>query len=377
MKAIRTTKLKISGSTKAPNILPIWLSAINWLSNIVYKTKELNSNRLAQAHYSNLREKGLPSQLACSACKVVCAAYKTAKLKGWNLVVFKKAVIPIVFKRDFNRTKKGLTLWGELLSIKDSRPLPENWKDSKLKLINKQWWLFLSHEIDTPEIKPTGSIVGVDLGVKRMIVATNSNNSKTFFFKGGDLNHRRACIRQTRADIQSVGTRNSRRLLKRMSNHEAAVTAILLHKASKALVSYAVDNNARLIVMEDLSNIRDSSLDKGKDFRSKIHRWPYADMQFKIAYKAEAKGIEIEKVSPKNTSRGCNVCGHVEAANRKGLIFCCKKCNHREDADRHASKNIRARSVSIKHNSIETGSYKPPQSYGTVDTTIKCSVGSG
>ena len=76
MKAIRTVKLKISGSTKADGLLAVWLKAANWLSDIAFKTEELNSNRLAKAHYANLREMGLPSQLACSLCKTVCATYK-------------------------------------------------------------------------------------------------------------------------------------------------------------------------------------------------------------------------------------------------------------------------------------------------------------
>jgi hypothetical protein len=69
MKTMRTIKIKITGSTKADKILPVWLSAINWLSGIVFKTKETNSNRLHKANYAALRELGLQSQLACSASK--------------------------------------------------------------------------------------------------------------------------------------------------------------------------------------------------------------------------------------------------------------------------------------------------------------------
>ncbi len=205
------------------------------------------------------------------------------------------------------------------------------------------------------------------MGIKRMLVATNSANPKTFFYRGGELNHRRSCIRRTRASVQSVGTRSSRRLLKRMGKREASVTGHLLHVASKALVKYAVEVGARRIVVENLENIRDSSLSKGKDLRSKVHRWPYADMRDKIAYKAAAMGIELESVSPRNTSRGCSACGHVSASNRKGLHFCCKKCGHKDDADRQASKNIRARSVSIACNASETGSSKAPKGNEFVD----------
>jgi IS605 OrfB family transposase len=229
------------------------------------------------------------------------------------------------------------------------------------------WYLILAHLVDVPEPKTEGCIIGVDFGVKRLMVATNSANSRTFFFKGGELNHRRTCIRNTRAQIQSVGSRSSRRLLQRMRHNEAAVTGHLLHVASKALVKYAVDNGARRIVLEDLTNIRDSSLRTRKDHRAKINRWPFAQGQFKITYKAQNVGIAVEKVDPRNTSRGCSACGYVSPSNRHGLRFHCKKCGHQEDADRNASVNIRLRSIVAAQAADAMGSFQPPESAEPLD----------
>jgi IS605 OrfB family transposase len=376
VKTQRTIKIKLESCKNADNYLPIWLKCLNWVSGIAFKTKELNSNRLQKQHYAAVREMGLPSQLACSVFKRVCATYKTAKAnKHWKLAIFKKPVFDLVHRRNFAKTSKGLTILGQPVEIFDSRQLPDSgWQDSKLKRIGKDWYLILSYEIEIPEPKEKGCIVGVDMGVKRMLVASNSANAKPFFYQGGELNHRRSCIRRTRAAVQSVGTKSSRRLLKRMSGNEAAVTGHLLHVASKALVKYAVEVNARKIVVEDLSNIRDASLKKGKDLRSKIHRWPYADMIHKIKYKAAAVGIDTEIVSARNTSRACNACGHVSASNRNGLHFHCKKCGHKDDADLNASKNIRARSVSIACNAREMGSPKSPEICDPSISLLECSV---
>lgn len=375
MKAVRTIKLRLGACPNADALLPVWFDALNWVSGIVFKTKELNAQKLQKQHYAHVREMGLTSQLACCLFKRVCATYKAAKANGrWKLAAFRTPVMDLSHRRNFSRTSKGLTILGQLTPVLDSRPLPDGgWKDSKLKRIGKQWYLLLSHEIKVPDPKTEGCIVGVDMGIKRMLVATNSDNPKPFFFHGGVLNHRRSCIRRTRAAVQSVGTKSSRRLLRRMSGNEAAVTDILLHEASKKLVSYAVGVGARRIVVEELTNIRDSSLSKGKDLRSKVHRWPYADMRFKIAYKAAAVGIELEAVSPRNTSRGCSACGHVSASNRKGLQFCCQKCGHKDDADRQASKNIRARSVSIACNAAGTGSPKSPEICDPLIPDLECS----
>jgi len=360
-------------------IVASYLAAACWVSKQVFESKELNSNRLHRAFYAAVREKfGLPSQLTCSLFRQVTANYKTLKALGkWDLCAYKRPTMPLTYGRDLLRNRKGVTILGKPVTLHHPHIPESSWKDSKLKRIGKTWYLLLTHEIDIPEIKTTGCIVGVDMGIKRMLVATNSANSKTFFFLGGVLNHRRSCIRRTRAAVQSVGTRSARRLLRRLGSNEAAVTGHLLHVASKALVSYAVGVGARRIVLEDLTNIRDSSLSKGKDLRSKVHRWPYVDARFKITYKAAAVGIEMETVSPKNTSRGCNACGHVSASNRKGLHFHCQKCGHREDADRHASKNIRARSVAVEHNSAMTGSLKAPQSSELPEITAGSFVSHG
>lgn len=369
MKAIRTVKCKIGESAHLDEISVRYLAAACWVSKQVFESKELNSNRLSRAFYAVVREKfEIPSQLTCSLFRQVTASYKTLKALGkWDLCIYKRPTMPLTYKRDFARNKKGLTILGKPAALHHPHIPESGWKDSKVKRVGKVWYLCLAHEVEIAEPKTEGCIVGVDMGIKRMLVATNSANSKTFFFHSGVLNHRRSCIRRTRASVQSVGTRSSRRLLKRMSGNEAAVTGHLLHVASKALVRYAVESGARRIAVEDLANLRDSSLSKGKDLRSKVHRWPYAQALFFLSYKAAAVGIEVEKVDPRNTSRGCSACGHVSASNRKGLRFCCQKCGHKDDADRQASKNIRLRSVLALQVSDKTGSLKAPQSNGSVD----------
>ncbi len=362
VKAIRTIKLKFDEDHKADKLLPNWLLACNWLSKIVFDSKEINSNRLQQAYYKTVREKfKLPSQLTCTLFRTVSATYKTQKTKKqWNLSVYKKYSIPIVWKRDFSRSKKGVTLWGNVITFNDSRIISDidNWKDSKIFLKNKQWFLNLSYKIDIPTPKTKGTIVGVDQGIKRLFVASDSNNHK-LFYKANHLNHKLSNIRKVKSKIQAVGTRSSRKLLQRMAGHEASVTEHAVHVASKRLVQWAESIGARKIILEDLSNIRKSSLNKGKQLRSKVHRWPYGMFTFFVTYKAAAMGITTEKVSPRNTSRMCHKCGHIDKSNRNGFSFKCRSCGYSADSDWNASKNIAGRSISIGLNSIDTGNVSP------------------
>jgi len=336
------------------------------MSSIVFKTKELNSIKLHKKHYTSIRKRfNLPSQLSCSTFKYVSASFQSQKTQNkWNEVVYKKHVFPIVWKRDFSFSKtKGICFWGKPIKFSDPRTPPiETWKDSKLKKVGKQWFLVLSYIIDIPEPKTEGCIVGVDSGIKRIFTATNSMNSKTFTFHGGELNSRRLNIRRVRSQVQAVGSRSSRRLLHKMRSNEASITALLMHTASKRLVAWADSLGARRIVMENLANIREASIAKGKNLRSKVMRWPYAQGQFFTQYKSAAKGIELELVSPKNTSRGCPSCGHIDSHNRNGLKFRCILCGYTGDADRIASINIRNRSVVTRHNLVTTGSDNTPRS---------------
>ena len=376
MKAIRTVKLKVGESEHLDAMAVRYLAAACWVSKQVFESKELNSNRLSRAFYAVVREKfGIPSQLTCSLFRQVTASYKTLKaLKKWDLCIYKRPTVPLTYKRDLLQNKKGVTILGKPVTLQHPSIPESGWKDSKVKRVGKIWYLCLAHEVEIAEPKTNGCIVGCDFGIKRLMVATNSANNRTFFFKGGMENHRRSCIRRERSAIQSVGTKGSRRLLRRMSGHEAAVTVSLLHRASKKLVAYAVENGARTLCLENLTNIRDSSLSKGKDLRSKIHRWPYAQGQFFVAYKAAAVGIGVEMVNPAYTSQGCPRCGHVSALNRKGLHFCCQKCGHRDDADRCGSENIRLRSVVASHCDTTTRSIEARKNSELLKSQLECSV---
>lgn len=349
MKAIRSHKLKITtGSNDFLEVATAYKAAANWLSNIVFQSKKTRSAiSLQKEFYGTIREKfHLPSQVTCSLFRHVTGTYKSMKSNGeWSLAVYKKNVVPIGWKRDFNWTKNHLTVWGKSVEFQ-CRKMPEGtWKDSKLKLVGKQWYLCLTIEIDIPELKTTGTIVGVDSGQKNLLTAVDRKSNKTLYISGSILNHKRLCLRQTRANVASVGSRSSYRLLKRLSGKEKAVTQEVSHTAAKRLVTFAESVDARVVVMENLTGIRKSKKPTHHKQRARNHRWAFAQTMFSITYGLAAKGIGIEFVSPRDTSRTCPVCGYVEKANRNGLKFLCKSCKHEDNADRNGAVNIASRSL--------------------------------
>ena len=367
MKAIRTIKLKLtSENTRFQEVAANYKNAANWLSPIVFaRGKPTTPAKLSKEFYATVRQQfHLPSQVTCSLFRHVVAVYRSMKSnKQWHLAVFKKLMVPLCWRRDFSVTRKSpLSIWGEPVTFK-SRAIPiGKWSDSKLKFSGKHWYLCLTVEIDIPELKATGTIIGVDSGIKNILTATDKKSNKTFYVTGGALNHRRHCLRQVKARVASVGTPSAKRLLQRLRGREKSVTQHLLHTASKQLVAFAELVGARSIVMEDLTGIRKSKKPIHHKQRARNHRWPFAQCQFYISYKAAAKGIAMEFVDPAHTSQSCPICGHTAKANRNGLEFRCVSCSYQDNADRVGSINIGLRSLLQRQAAGERGICQLPYS---------------
>ncbi len=60
-----------------------------------------------------------------------------------------------------------------------------------------------------------------------------------------------------------------------------------------------------------------------------------------LEYKARWYGRTLIRVNPRNTSRACSKCLHVDKDSRVSQSeFCCTKCEYQINADQNASRNI-------------------------------------
>ena len=100
--------------------------------------------------------------------------------------------------------------------------------------------------------------------------------------------------------------------------------------------------------MEELThiNVRSTVARAQLDSRSK---WAFSQLRQFIAYKAALAGVPLVIIDPKNTSRQCSACGHIDEKNRPTQSdFCRVSCGHSENADLNAAKNIRNRAAIIQ-----------------------------
>jgi putative transposase len=153
-----------------------------------------------------------------------------------------------------------------------------------------------------------------------------------------EVNRVRAHYPKVRRSLQAKGTKEAKRLLKRLSGREQRHMRAINHRISKQLVETA-QRTQRQIALEDLTGIRQRTKVR-KPQRYGHHSWSFYQLRQFVAYKAEAAGIALVLVNPAYTSKTCHLCGH--RGHRSGLKFSCTRCNVIMDADWNAARNIAA-----------------------------------
>ena len=195
-------------------------------------------------------------------------------------------------------------------------------------------------EIDTPPTGKTPKVIGVDLG-RRDIATTSTGKS----WSGEQIQSVRDRFSKVRANVQRKRTRNSRRLLRRLSGRERRFQEWLNHNISKQLVAEA-DQSGSALAFEDLTGIRDSLNEKprSKTERRRTNNWAFYQLRLFVNYKAAIAGVLVVLVPPAYTSQTCSRCRHVHPVKgksyRNGKKFKCGHCGFEHDADINAAMNI-------------------------------------
>ena len=348
----RTVCLKLvlarEQSAKFRNLAERFSSACNAIVSYACENRCFSRVRLHHLVYYEMRAQfpDLGSQMTCNASKRVAAAYQTLQsnkgiAKNKPVKVLKFTPKSVHFdKRTYSIKHNVLSLFtlegrervsfvcGDIQSHLLAQGTP---KEAELNCRNGTW--FFNLVLDIPDVEPqsAGCVLGLDVG-ENNLAATSSG----LVFGGGEMRHRRDEHLAHRRRLQSNGTRKSISKLRKVSGTEQRHVKRLNHEVSKAIVTEALRCGAREIRMEDLTHIR-KNIKAGKRVRSRLHRWPFRQLQDFVAYKAQAVGISVVFVDPAYTSQTCSVCDCL--GKRKKHFFECS-CGARRHADVNAAANI-------------------------------------
>jgi IS605 OrfB family transposase len=209
--------------------------------------------------------------------------------------------------------------------------------ESDLSFSQGRFFLSATCEVDEPQpVKVTG-VLGVDLGIVNIAVDSDGE-----VHSGKAVNHVRYRHRLLRAKLQAKGTRSAKRKLKRLSGKERRFARNTNHCISKHLVAKAKDTT-RALALEDLQGLR-SRVPVRRSQRATLHSWAFHQLRSFVTYKAKRAGVPLFLVDPRNTSRTCPACGHMDKGNRISQSkFSCGVCGFAGLADHLAAVNISRR----------------------------------
>jgi putative transposase len=366
-----------------------WLDGCNIASNLAWESKHTQKGVRNIAKDTVEGETELGSQHSILACHEVASSIQSCIERRKN---GEKATQPQFTSKSITYDRRTLTVFpdkeqvsltvlGDRSRVRADLALPSNddgyqyqyldddeWEytESTLHYRDGEWYLHLGYRKEKPKSEQqsgsttqNGTVLGVDLGVNQIAVTSTAR-----FFSAGELNHARREFEKTRGDLQECGTRSAHTTLQEVSGREDEYVKHVLHSVANGIVEEAIEYDCDGIIFEKLDGIREDLPEA--EWHS---MWAFRKLKQFVEYKAEERGLFVDTVNPKNTSKRCNECGSVRDDNRYGDKFECQRCGKQNHADYNAAKNIAelyllrghqpSRGRSISQYALKSGSRTP------------------
>ena len=260
-------------------------------------------------------------------------------------------------------------LWSDVLS--------GNAKAGEIRLQQHRtnWVLHVTAEypVEEPETSGDTTPVGLDIGETALITACGLKRgtpTRPVLWSGKRAKHLRKEMSTTLKRLQERDA-SEWRIDWRFNYYQNALTDIV-EKASREVVDYAAGFDNPVIVMEDLTYIRER-LDYGKFMNRRLHAWAFARLQGRIEDKATDAGIPVKYVNAAYTSQTCHECGHIGRRAAQAEFVCTNdECHVTEfQADINAAASI-AKRVNPWGESVpwKSGRNDSPRDGGSSDTAV-------
>lgn len=321
-------------------------AACNWISEQAFATQTLKQFALHKLVYKSARERfGLAAQVVVRCIAKVADAYKTGA-EGQR--GFRKHAAQPYDDRIFRfRDDNSVSLWttSGRLSIpfvcgaRQRALLAYRKGEVDLMFVRGKWYLAIVCDLPDPEEIKVQDVLGVDLGIVNLAFDSEGESHT-----GEKVEQTRRQYAHRRRNLQKKRTKSARRKLKTLAGRQARFQKDANHCIAKVIVAKA-QRSAVAIALEDLQGLRQRVKARRRQ-RARLHNWPFFQLRSFLEYKARLAGVPVILVDPRNTSRECPACGHVDKRNRPNQsTFSCVSCCHAGVADHVAALNIKARAL--------------------------------
>ena len=231
------------------------------------------------------------------------------------------------------------------LNIRFHRPLPDGSKPSSVTIskdsAHRYFVSFLIEEDITP-LPVTAKIVGLDVGIKSMVVTSDGytyDNPK--FFAKAEKKLAKAQRRLARKKVGSKNRSKARLKVARIHTRIADRRRDYQHKLSTQIV-----HENQVICFETLSV---KNMVKNHSLAKAISDVGWGEFVRQLEYKAHWYGrslVKIDRFYP--SSKTCSACGHVlESLTLDVREWICPECGVCHDRDINAAKNILTEGLSV------------------------------
>ena len=213
---------------------------------------------------------------------------------------------------------------------------------------NRSNWVlhvFVYYEVSEPETDGDETYIGFDIGESALITgcALKRNTPTKPMLESGS--RARQLRKEMHTTLKRLQERDAEqwRVDERFDHYQDALTDVV-EKASRRAVEYARSFENPVIVMEDLSFIRER-LDYGRYMNRRLHSWAFAQLQGRIEDKATEAGVPVRFVNPEYTSKTCHACDRIGRRGSQAEFKCTNDDCHITEfqADINAAANIAGR----------------------------------
>ena len=233
---------------------------------------------------------------------------------------------------------------------------------------DNKYYMSLLVETEIEPLKETKKMIGLDLGIKDLIVDSNGHKYKNHKYLTKSLEKLAKEQRKLSKMVKGSNNRNRQRIkIARLHKKIQNQRNDYLHKLSKKII-----NENQVIALEDLK-VKD--MEQNNKLARNITDASWSRLVSMLIYKANWYGRKVIKVpSTYPSSQLCSICGYQNSITKSLNIrkWVCPKCGSIHDRDINAARNILSKGIEILTKdgthpdslftlgSLESSSKKPP-----------------
>jgi putative transposase len=202
-----------------------------------------------------------------------------------------------------------------------------------------KWKVSLVFDVQDAESLTPRENLYIDIGVKNLAAIYDGKN--TTLYKGGIVLAENQYKDKKVAEVQKILATQNKRTSKekrRLSRQARRRIKQRIHAMTSKIVNTA-KSEGKGIVIGDLNGIRNSMHFRKKTNQAN-HQWIFGQITSQLEYKSKLNGVLFGKVSEKDTSKICALCGNKEHGRIHRGMYRCKLYNVVFNADADGALNI-------------------------------------